>query len=318
MIKPLVLLSICLVITANCLAQIVNISGKVTDQQTGAIIPGASVRVDQSATSTNASGEFNIVLNKESVVKSGITITCIGYQKQHLNYHEDAVYHVKMQQATMLLKEVVIGADAETILQKAIRRIPLNYPDKDFMMEGLLRMNEISKDSVKAYRYYRNDAAIRMFYPSYLKPGDAPQVSIIENKYRHLQDPSRSKDTVKVVAGYNLVPGHDVVHYRAEFITSSGSKKYGYVNQGKTTVNGFRVYVINFFSKVSEQIAGTMYIDTASYAFVRFDINRHNIKRLFFVTIDKGNTLVNYKKVDGKWYLDDIKLNFIARHNGLE
>jgi hypothetical protein len=307
-----ILLLCCLLGPGFCFAQIIAISGKIADQKTGLPIPGASVRVAKAATSTNSTGEFNLVVNKPNVVISGITVSCIGYQTQHITYRGEASYPIKLQAATLQLHEVQILASAESIMQKAIRKIPQNYPGKDFNMQGILRILETSKDSAATYMYYKNDAVLNVYYPEYTKHADI-EVSLIQNRFNRLKNPDHDIDSVKWVGGY-MIPKRDFVHSGAGFVSLTGMKNFTYTNQGKGYVNNSRVYIINFYAG---QLSGTLYIDTASYAFVSGSFTRYNIRQALFITIDKSISTVNYKKQNGKWYINNIQVNNYARHNHL-
>ncbi|MEO6521675.1 MAG: carboxypeptidase-like regulatory domain-containing protein [Mucilaginibacter sp.] len=311
--KLFLILLICLFVSSICYAQVISLYGKVADSKTGKAIPGASVRIAKSATSTNSLGEFNIVLNQPDAVQYGIMVSCIGYQSKHVAYQQSGVYNIKLEVASNIMHEVEIAANAESIIGKAIRKIPQNYPDKDFTMQGILRIQETSKDSVGAYLYYKNDAVLEMYYPAYTKSEDI-QVSLIQNRFSRLKNSIHDADSVRWMNGYLLVPRNDIVHSRTGFVSLKEMKKFTYTNQGKTSVNNTRVYEINFYA---ENISGTLYIDTASYAFVNVSYTRYRIKRLFQVPIDQATYTINYKKRDGKWYLEDVKSSMTGKHSGL-
>lgn len=299
-------------------SQIIAISGKVKDSNTGLAIAGATLKIGNNGASTDKTGEFNLVIEKSIVMQYGISVSCIGYQKKNLAFKPGSYYQVSLQPALTTLKEINISADGESIIQKAIRRIPQNYPVKDFMMEGFLRVYHVANDTTAYYKYYSNDAVIRLYYPSYLDKNKPPQVALIENKPVTLRNLKSDKDTVRWVNSYLIVASDDLVHNRSGLLNASHTGKYKYVVDGKDQVNGSRVYVINYFSAEKNDETGTLYIDTASYAIVEAEITRYNVKHFPFINLNKTSRIINYKKLNGRWYLDNIKINISTKHSGVD
>ncbi|MBW4890205.1 hypothetical protein KXQ82_10780 [Mucilaginibacter sp. HMF5004] len=301
--------------SSTTLAQIIAISGKVSDSKTGLPVAGATLKIGSTGTSTDKGGGFNLVLEKSVIEQHGITVTCIGYQKTSVAYKADHIYNLTLMPAVNTLSGVTIS-NGESIIQKAIRKIPLNYPVKDVMLEGFLRMYHIVKDSVAYRQYYKNDAVIKMRYTPYTTK-EEPQVVLLQNNATHLTDLSLAKDTLRWVNSYLVPHRTDMVHTRTFILAANSAKKYTYVINGKDWVNGSRVYVVNFFSMKQNDQAGTLYIDTASYAIVKTELTLYNVKSLSGLGFKKSYT-VNYKKINGRWYLDHVKANAAANHNGFD
>jgi hypothetical protein len=133
-------------------AQLVTLTGKVTDKQTGGTLPGASVRSGNYGTSTNINGNFYLVIDKDIARQKGIAISFIGYQKVTVPFNGES-YQISLKSLDNRLREVIISGKGETILAKAIHKIPENYPAKNFMMNGKLLMMHTAKDST-GYQFY--------------------------------------------------------------------------------------------------------------------------------------------------------------------
>jgi len=303
---------------STALSQIAAISGKVNDAVTRLPIAGVSVKIAGSGTSTNKNGEFNLVIEQSIVRQYGIVISCIGYQQKHTPFKPDGHYDITLQQATGALKEITIQANGENIVQKAIRKIPQNYPVKDFMMEGFLRVYHIANDTAGYYKYYKNDAVIRLYYPSYLEKYKMPRVALIENQPLTRRNLKSDKDTVRWVNSYLAVPISDVVHSQTGVLDAKRNGKYTFVINGKESVNGSRVYVVNYFSAEKNDETGVLCIDTASYAFVKIEITRYNVKHFPFVKLNKTSRTINYKKIKDRWFLDNLKANISTTHSKVD
>jgi len=110
-------------------AQLVAISGRISDQTTGERLSGASVMAGIYGTSTDDQGAFILFVQKSAVELSGLDITYVGYTHLHAAFKGNA-YELKLSPSSEQLKTVVIRAPAETIVQRAYHRIPDNYIDK--------------------------------------------------------------------------------------------------------------------------------------------------------------------------------------------
>jgi hypothetical protein len=295
--------------------QIIDISGKVVDGKTHESIPGASLKIGPVGTSTDRSGEFNLVVQQSIIQQYGITVSCLGYQKKQIGFNPGEHYEISLQPAVNALREVTISANGESIVQKAIRLIPKNYPVKDFMMEGFLQIYHLAKDSIEYYKYYKNEAVIRMHYPSYLDKTKTAEVTVVENKAVNLLNVQEGRDTVEWVNGYFVATAYDIVHSRSGPLSKSNLHKLRFVVDGKAWVNNTRVFVINYFTEAKNDETGTLYIDTASYAIVKNELTRYNVKQLFFITMAKISSAVNYRKQNGKWYVDNVKITGATKHD---
>jgi hypothetical protein len=293
--------------------QLTTISGKVIDGKTGAGIPGATVKTGGFGTSTNASGQFVLVVQQAIVTQFGIGITCVGYQKQHHPFKAEP-YNIKLSPVAGQLAEVVI-VSSESIVRKAIRKIPLNYPVKSFMMTGQLKKMNEARDSSAYHYFYRNDAQIKMYYPPYTDDSK-PNVTLIHKTDTLAADP-KSTFNVHFVGGYTGVAGVDFVHSRTDVLDPK-TKQYQYTLNGKDWINNHRVFVVNYYAVKNSGDNGILYIDTASYAFVRITLTKYHVKPAIFIPIDKTTMIIDYEKQGGKWYLQAVKGNSITRHKAFD
>ncbi|HEK21334.1 hypothetical protein [Mucilaginibacter sp.] len=214
------------------------------------------------------------------------------------------------------LKEVVINGRSESLVEKAIRKIPENYPSHSFIMTGHLRMLHTTRDTVGYHYYYRNDAMVEPFYPGYSGKKGRPQIKLLHKSDTLIDD--LTQDPIKWVNGYTSILRRDFVLNRLEVLDKDRLKRYRFVLNGKERISDRQTDVINFFTLSDEKNAGIIFIDTATFAIARMALTKYNVKPLVGIETDKGNTLVDYHYSNSKWYLDAVKINNISHHKKLQ
>jgi hypothetical protein len=297
-------------LSLQSLAQMITIKGTVTDYKTKQIMQGVSVRVGSYGTSTDSQGSYVLFLQKNIAEQYGVTFTSVGYEQAKLAFAEKEL-NVELKPSSLGLKEVVISAKSETIIQRAIRKIPENYPLQDFVMNGALRIVNFAKvDSSNVY-FYQSDATLKLYYPGYQKK-KMPDVMLIQKQDTLIVDPN-NKPSIRWIGDYTSVASRDYVHQRPEFLQPN-TKKYKFIVNGKDWVNDTRVYIVNFFSAEKPQDAGIIYIDTASFAFVKIIVTNYNIQPSFSIDIDKRTNTIDYQKHADKWYLEATETNLFTHY----
>lgn len=299
-----------ILITIPSFAQLITIKGKVIDEQTKSVVQGVSVKIGQYGTSTDVDGNYVILVQQSVVSQHGVAFSSVGYEPVKLAFTSGCM-NIRLRPSAIGLKELVVSVRTESIINKAIRKIPENYPSGDFLMTGMLRIVNSAKDSVLDAYFYKSDALLKLYYPGYGKK-KSPDISLLHAQDTLITDPDH-KPNVRWVSGYTGLAYKDYVHERPEFLVPN-TKKYKYIVNGKDWINDTRVYVVNFFSTEKAQNAGTMYIDTANYAFVRITFTNYNIQRAFMINIDKSTNIIDYKKRGNKWFLEATETNIITRH----
>ncbi len=297
-------------VSLQSFAQIITIKGTVTDQQTKQIIQGVTVRVGTYGTSTDSQGNYVLFLQKNIAEQYGLTFTSIGYEQAKLAFAEKEL-NMALKPTAFGLNEVLISANAETIIQRAIRKIPQNYRLQDFVMTGTLRILNWAKADTAHVYFYQSDALLKLYYPGYQKK-KAPDVVLIRKQDTLVVDPD-NKPGVRWIGDYTGIIYKDYVHQRPELLQPK-TKKYKFVVNGKDWVNGTRVHVVNFFSAEKPQDAGIIYIDTASYAFVRIMVTNYNVQNSISIAIDKRTNTTDYQKYGEKWYLKETETNIFTHY----
>jgi len=284
-------------------AQIVEIKGRVIDKLSKKPLHGVSVQVTKyKGTISNNKGEFSLKITDVSTKNLILTFSYVGYKRLEMACKPNIVNTFALELSGSSLKEVVVSTRAKSLVKRAIEKIPINYPTIPTIINGIKRVYNIVNDSDY---YYKSDAILQVYSPTYMGTGEEQKVKLVQNKFVLLEN-KKSKfynDISKPiwVGQYYAIP--DPVFDHSPFINLDYLKNYTYTEREKEMYEGRKVYVIDFVSTTKKNTDGTIYIDTATLAFVGFDITAYNIKNIFFTPISLKKIQVSYQLINGKWYI---------------
>lgn len=290
--------------------------GKIIDANTNKTVESATIKCDNFGTSSIKDGSFRLIIQKEKLLKYGLTITCIGYENQKVNYQENNNYIIKLKLSDQILNEVIVGINGEEIIRKAISKIAVNYPQKDFTMEGFIKMIQTVKNDTANYKFFQNEAIVKVGVSAYTKNASESKVIVIQNRYIKADSLQREQEFIPFVDAY-LMALADNVHQRNVFLDINSLRKYDFNLNGKTKLNGRKSYVINFNNLKKGTQEGIIYIDTATFAIAKINEIVYNLERSGFVKVDQGNSIKNYILLKDKWYLQNASYLGKSKHNGL-
>lgn len=301
----LVCLILALSSSISTYSQIVQIKGTVLDKTTQKALQGVSIQVSKYKGSvTNSKGFFSISVDT-SINTYQLKFSFIGYKKVTINCLPNVSNIVELIPASSNLKEVIVSTRAKTLIERAIDKIPVNYPSKPFMINGIYRVYNIVNDSDY---YYKADGVIKVFSRAYTEDNGKQQVKLIQNKFV-LRENKLSKYYNTPTEKYRWVGQFygigDYVFNRPDYINKKYLKNYVYTEREKIVFEGRKVYVVDFESKTKKQVEGTVYLDTATLAFLKFDITRYNVNEIFFVPISIATHSTTYQLINGKWYVKE-------------
>ena len=296
------ILSLLIVCSSKLSAQDILIRGRVINAKNNIVLSGATVKIGISAISTDKNGDFSIAVPLKTVIEKGINFSHVSYLSVHFIYQPNHFYQVELIESTTELKEVMVGA-GDDIIKKAIRRIPVNYPDKPMVLKGILRIQAWRNNS----EYFKSDAIIKAYIPPYGR-NEHTKVAVVNNQLDTINDATLRY--LKHVSNYNVVDFVDIAHNRSILNKISKQKKFDYWLVGKQVYDNHKVFVINTTSLDTstkyEKTDATLYIDSATYAFVAADIKIYNVVRSGTLTNKVLSYRVAYEKVGKKWYLAEI------------
>lgn len=313
--KIIKLILIILTVSNYTNAQSILVKGKILEQGTKTSIANATIKCGNFGSSSIKDGSFRMVLNQEIVNQLGLTISCVGFETKTVKYQEGI--EVMLKPSNLQLNEVIVGISGLSILETAINRIELNYPQKDFTMEGYIKMHQMAKNDTADYKFFRNEAIVKIGVSAYKKNADESKVTLVQNRNLLQDSLKREKEYIRFVSGYRLVLYGDYVHDRSFILNKSELKKYEYYLSNKTTINGRRTYVITFNSKKKQDNEGIIYIDSASYAIVKIDATHYNFKPAGAIHVDEASKTISYQEINNKWYLQNVSHNLKALHNNI-
>lgn len=134
------------------------ITGSVADEHNRPL-PNVNLFFKQAkrGTVTNSDGQFRLRLPETG---DTLTASCIGYETQAIPIAQDRhTLSIRLVPADVPLNEVIVtNLSARELLQKAIEKIPQNYPQTEFLTNIFYRakMNDSATDSL----LYAEEAAI--------------------------------------------------------------------------------------------------------------------------------------------------------------
>lgn len=301
------------------------ITGIVKDKETRRELVNAnvSVRGTSIGTVSNADGVFSIKVSEEDVHR-GLVISHIGYRNAYLTVEELTApkkrLSVWMTPSTLSLNEInVFGGDPLALVEQAIRKIPVNYADKDNMFSAFYR-----ETIQKRNRYIGISEAVLDVYKTDYKRRDVSYDKVQLLKGRRLASQKKS-DTlaVKIVGGPTIPINMDVVKNNNDFLGMDLIYCYRFSMQIPVSIDNRMQYVIRFVPAVDLDFAlfkGMLYIDQETLAITRaeFQLDMSDKDKAVRAILRKKpaglrfrlqevNYLVTYRYLEGKSYLNYLR-----------
>ncbi|MBQ9400078.1 MAG: carboxypeptidase-like regulatory domain-containing protein [Bacteroidales bacterium] len=332
--KKLILMSLlaffCMVMQAQ---DIVSLSGKVYDAETGEPLKAASVSLRGSDLSivTNSEGifTFKIPWSEDAV----IMISHLGYLTSEVPVTDfsKGTRRIAMIPYSIRIDAAVVSAhDALALVQSALMRVRDNYPMDHTGMTSFYR-ELIRKGSGKYI--VLNEAIVDI--------DKAPTLSYIADKaaiYKgrgSVNYDSTDSLAVNFQGGITSILDYDQVHNTFLGVNITQLGEYYSFTMAQPVILDDRTLLTVEFNQLPQVddffYRGKVFIDSESLAIARVELN-FNVERdpeaasrLFVVKIpakyrtfiNQAGAVVNYREYDGKWYYDyaRIQLDFSVRRN---
>ncbi len=295
------------------------VSGTVRDKDTGKKIENVYVSLMGTSvgTVTNADGYFSLKIAHvtDSPV---IEFSHLGYVNSRFSLsvlEREISTDVRMIPFAQVLDESVIYGSARRIVEEALNRIPVNYPDRPNLMDAFYR------ETVQKGRRYISiaEAVMGMYKPSYGRGGSDHDLVHIVKARRVLGQKKADTLGVKVMDGPNLSLYMDVVKNEDALFDLTTLNYYDFKLEPSEMMNDRLQYVISFVPRVSVQYAlfyGKVYIDCERLSFTRTEFSldltdREKAVRSLLIRKPAGlrfvpqevTFLINYRFQDGRSYL---------------
>ncbi len=312
--------------TGSDTVRYVTFTGKVVDKRDGSPIVFANVFIAGTnlGTVTNSDGEF-IIKIPENLLKNYIGITHIGYGRATVPIEtlkpEDNI--IELEISPIPIREVVVSnPDPRKLIEQAMYNINENYPTEPMMMITFYR------ETIKKNRNYVaiSEAVLDVYKASYSSQIDNDRIRIF--KGRKGQDVNRM-DTVmlKYQGGHFTAFLLDIVKNPGDILSIDVLEDYDYTMGGMISIDDKQTWIVEFDQKIAVEYPlykGKIYIDTESYAIVGLEFNispkmistaaRYMIQKKpagMKVDVLSGHYLINYRLVQGKWYLNYVRAEFV-------
>ncbi len=302
-----------LLITSDANSQNIAFSGKVIDKITKSAIVGATVKIEKNGFITNNKGYFSVSYGKNAIEKSGLTISCIGYNALQISFESNNTFLViELESSSYTLPPVVLLTGARNIIKKAIERIPNNYPNNSFLIKGYQKTFEQINDSDY---FFKDEALLNIYNPAYGNRKKTANISVLQNKRLEIfnidtVDIKNKKALRNWVGGYLFFKKIDFILNKFSFVNEKNIDEYNYILTGQTIRDQYNVFVIDFFTKENIRgFEGTLFIDVESYAIVGAIFSRNQgLKESTQKSVYKESFSVfevNFSQTNLKWYFQD-------------
>src|SRR4030042_5111325 len=302
--------------------------GKVIDAVTRKPVVFANVYLDGTSigTVTNSEGEFILKVPK-NVKNDVLGIAYLGYKNEliPLKNLESSNNFIILEPSPIPIEEVIIRqSDPLELIMAAIRNIKNNYPNTPEQQVGFYR------ETIKQNRNYVEvaEAVLDVYKSSYIDDFDYDRVKIY--KGRKTQD-VRKMDTVlfKFQGGPQTAFLLDIVKTPGNLLYEDMLEYYNFKLTGITKINDKESYIIEFDQKENVDFPlyqGRIYLDVKTLAIAGVDF-RFSDKGIDLagaelvrkkpvsmrLDVESGNYLVNYREMNGKWYLNHVRSELVFK-----
>lgn len=301
--------------------KIIQLQAKLVDAVSGEALPFASISIQSAnlGTVSNENGFFLLKIPKELINKN-LCISYIGYNNNCFPaiklYHKPQV--IKLSRNYVSLQEVLIrNRDPRSIILRAIKKIPENYPQKPAYLITFYR----EKVKQKNKYMFLSEAVLKIYKPAYLSMQN-DLLQILKSRTFHNVEKQDSVQ-MKLKSGLKTALLLDIVKNQADFINIDYFSGYKYQISDIETYDNKTSYVIAFKPKEYEKNAvyrGLIYIDSESLAIIGADYeispdriyemnNRFVVKKAkgIKVRLKKASYQINYHQWNEKYYLKYVK-----------
>jgi hypothetical protein len=289
-------------ISVSVFSQPVSISGIVLDSTDENPIPDIAILTGDAkiGTITTSEGKFSI---KVPSVYAGeyLFFTGVSYQKDSILIR-DGNFTIHLQPKVYVLNEVYVMPDSTllTLLERAYKKIPDNYPTYPTSYQGFYR-ESVQNENKEQVDF--TESILGIYKEPYHNNSSVPgQIELIQSRKKNIQSVG-----VLYYGGPFLMVNGDVVLRKADYIVPKRFRKYSYQLNGIKTLKGKDYYEIGFVKNSidsAHMYSGTMLIDKESLAYVSFEVNSNGNPNVLRFRDSEQQVQVLYEKTDDKWYLN--------------
>ena len=315
---------------SDSLPLFLSIGGRVTDTETSAPLPYATIGISHrgKGTVTNFNGDF-ILRISEKYIDDTLTVSYVGYINRQIPVRSlpGNVMTISMQRDFISIPEIIIRVqDPQLIISKTISSIASNYGTSPALLTGFYREGVYRRKEPQAY----SEAVVQIYKSSYARSLQNDQVKVIRSrKIENLE----AKDTlaVRLKAGLGATLSLDGMKNLFDFLDPQSFRFYEYHLTDIVTVDGQTAYVISFTQRdeITEPLMqGDIYINVDNYSVIlaEFEVNPLHIDQTsesYISRLPRDYSMkpeyvryrAHYRNVDGRYYLAHVRgdLGFLAK-----
>lgn len=273
-------------------------------------------------TMSNAEGAF-ILKFSEDISKDSLLVSSIGYKAVKIPLSGNPTnLRIQLFLDIVQLNEIeIFSLNAESIIKRAIKNIPLNYSHKPFEMVSFYReMGKIDADYLSFA-----EASMNILNQGYQESNKKDLVVI--NKERNLKKIGEKEVNNPFHTALNGLPyiimENDLIKHPGAIFGASYIGKYDYEVTGSVKVDGEEAYVISFDQKDGIKTAlykGTVVVIKSSYAIASIDFTlsekgrkyaesdipflQRPLLKIMGYSLEKQDEQLTerYLKINNKWY----------------
>ncbi len=307
------------------------LSGIVTDGDNGQPLPYATIGVKTKGKGTisNYEGEYNLNLTKD-FLDDTLVVSYLGFynRKIPVNQAINSYYNISLTRMYVPIPEVIIrNREPQELIRNVKDRIPENYGRNPAQMIAFYRESVSKRNKLLQY----SEAVLELYKSAYTPTIYTDQIKIYKSRKINNMDLSDTL-TFKLRSGLDGCLILDGIKNTFDFLKAESYADYNYRMTDIINIGDDAAFVVEFEQKeyLSETALpkGSIYINTTDYGIhaVDFEINQDYINKLersfiqqtargFNVKVRSARYRVNYRNINGRYYLNHVRgdLEFYAR-----
>ncbi|MDA3879518.1 MAG: carboxypeptidase-like regulatory domain-containing protein [Prolixibacteraceae bacterium] len=311
----------------------ITISGKIVEEERELPVPYCNITIVGKAlgTMSNNNGRFSVLI-PDSLVNDTLAFSCMGYQIEYLPMAQAqlATVTVYLKPRTYNLKTIdIVRYEPEKIFAGFDKNFDDNYESEYTLFSAFYR--ELTTENDK----YTNisEAVLKIMKAPYKSDFRDDLVKFIKGRKGTGISPV-SDIRFTLMGGPYYITKLDVVKNNESFMKAENRHLYNYKYESTMLVNNRKTAVVSFspvYSLRDILFEGTLYFDVETWGISRVEFNytrqglreaRHTLiqKKPQHVRVipEKLEYVVQYKYLDGKWYLQSARSFFDIQINNRE
>ena len=293
------------------------INGIILDSLSNKPIAGVSISTDNYTTLSDLNGRFKIkFLDTHNFIK----FSHIGFQIKTQKFPLTNFLEIKLKPQQNKLNDIQLKTNIFSLILKAIEKIPINYNfNNQTVLTGVFKQ-DFTKKHIKdtSICFIQNQESLVDYkYPAYNNPFVTTEVNFLTNQHNIYYSDSISYKQNITSLGFGLqdIIDADFVLRKKSFIQKNAYKYYVYQSNGIKDLFGRKVIEINFYSKKSKNKMGTLFIDTATYAFVACNYYQYNGILMEYPLNYKMYNISYSIDSNNKWSLNNVYVETDYKNN---